>query len=480
MAQVLTGPDPHEVLGVPPNSTGDQIKTAYRAKAKELHPDVNVDSEAAERFRMVTEAYHAALTASEARPAKKNRAPRRKRAPRGGGSVFKRGHSPFYWIAWTHGGKRYEGSSQSERQKVAIGLLDKCRDACRDGTFTSIEAIRDGTRPTSGVTLADMRDAVLNDARRNRLDSIKRKEQAFAALIRHLGEWTPVEAIDKERISSYVSARLRDPVGCARDSEGKPKNPKTISNATVNRELDQLRVGLALLDLPVPRFKKLREAPARTRFPKPGEANRVIANLSPLFRARLEGPIRMMEITGWRSGKEVLGLKWSRVDVEAGTIRLEQVDTKGEDCRFYPFDEYPALAAIVRERREATERWNRDHGQVVDLVFWEPGTDEKGQPVAKPIRKNYKAWKAACRKAGVPDFTFHDFRRGAARDLTDAGVDAKTTMDLAGWKTRSVFDRYCIRDNGDRRAGVRKLAEAAQARDRAAVDSARDTKRRVA
>ncbi len=50
--------DPYEVLGIEPGATLDEVKRAYRALAKALHPDANPgDRVAANRFREATEAY---------------------------------------------------------------------------------------------------------------------------------------------------------------------------------------------------------------------------------------------------------------------------------------------------------------------------------------------------------------------------------------------------------------------------------------
>jgi molecular chaperone DnaJ len=49
--------DYYEVLGLPRTADDDEIRRAFRALARELHPDVSDEPEAEERFREVTAAY---------------------------------------------------------------------------------------------------------------------------------------------------------------------------------------------------------------------------------------------------------------------------------------------------------------------------------------------------------------------------------------------------------------------------------------
>ena len=47
----------YDILGVSPKASSDEIKKAYRLKAKETHPDVNKNPEAEAEFKKISEAY---------------------------------------------------------------------------------------------------------------------------------------------------------------------------------------------------------------------------------------------------------------------------------------------------------------------------------------------------------------------------------------------------------------------------------------
>ena len=57
MGRSTSFPDLYELLGTSRDAGPDELKAAYHARARELHPDVADDSESEARFREVSHAY---------------------------------------------------------------------------------------------------------------------------------------------------------------------------------------------------------------------------------------------------------------------------------------------------------------------------------------------------------------------------------------------------------------------------------------
>jgi hypothetical protein len=61
----MTLADYYQILGIPVNSSSDDIKRAYRQKARMYHPDINPSPEAKDKFILATEAYEFLIANSE-------------------------------------------------------------------------------------------------------------------------------------------------------------------------------------------------------------------------------------------------------------------------------------------------------------------------------------------------------------------------------------------------------------------------------
>jgi integrase len=157
-----------------------------------------------------------------------------------------------------------------------------------------------------------------------------------------------------------------------------------------------------------------------------------------LGTSRLSMPVMLAITTGLRRG-EILGLRWSSVDLATGTITVVQsLEQTKEGLRFKPPKTHRsrrsiALLAITVEAlrshraRQAQERLALgpaydDH----DLVCPRPG----GTPWPPDMFSTTFA--ALIRRSGLRRFRFHDLRHSHASQLVKAGVHPKVVSERLG------------------------------------------------
>ena len=244
----------------------------------------------------------------------------------------------------------------------------------------------------------------------------------------------------RRRLGAITTADVRRYV-LHRQDEG-------AKNATINRELSVLKRAFTLAVAASalgsrPQIALLRENNGRRGFFEPEQFDAVRRRLPP----DLADFVCFLYTTGWRWRSEVARLRWDNVAFDAGEVRLDPGTTKTGDGRVFPFTS--DLRVLLVGRREITDRREHDLGRVVPHVFTRANCE--------PVGSFTKAWATACRAAGIAGRVLHDFRRTAVRNLVRAGVAERVAMQMVGWKSRHMLDRYHIVSAADLIEAAEKL-----------------------
>lgn len=346
---------------------------------------------------------------------------RRSERAYGDGRVFLPKGSRKWMVAWYVNGKEVRRSAKTESETEARNFLRRMLGNKVDDRPVPV------ARPCSFEDLATL---VVNDYEVNGRKTLRRLHQSLGHLRRVFGQDRAAD-ITTDRIVAYQAARLREGAALA----------------TVRLELSALKRMFRLAR----RHGRLHHAPdfhcptpdnARQGFFEADDFRRVVERLPEHVRPAA----RFAYFTGWRRG-EIVNLRWSQVDLTAGTVRLEPAHTKNRKGRLFPFSASPELDELMRAQWDTTMALQRD-GRIIPHVFHRRG---------KPLLNFYSSWREACREAGVPGKLFHDLRRTAVRNLERAGVPRSWAKAITGHRTDSVYDRYAIVCEQDLRDAVERL-----------------------
>ena len=179
-------------------------------------------------------------------------------------------------------------------------------------------------------------------------------------------------------------------------------------------------------------LKMLKENNSRDRVLTPEEYDRLLASCRPYLKPIVQTAYR----TGMRKG-EIIPLVWGKVDLKGGFIHLKSQDTKTQEGRSIP------LCQELMEMFRAMPR-----GLPGAPVF-----TRNGQPI-KCIRE---AFAAACKKAEIENFVFHDLRHCFCTNALRVGLPIPTIMKISGHKSLQMFRRYTTITPEDLKLAIAKM-----------------------
>ena len=220
----------------------------------------------------------------------------------------------------------------------------------------------------------------------------------------------------------------------------KKKRLEKVKPATVNHDIKFLKQMFKKANEwgdtchnPTGTVKKLREDNERLRFLVGDERERLLAACDHESAPWYLGPIVRVAInTGMRRG-EILGLRWSDVNVEKAVLRVAK--SKSGKPREIPMNQI--LVNLFRSMERTGDR-----------VF--------------PVDSIKKSWTAALKRAGITDLRFHDLRHEFASQLVMDGENLKCVQELLGHSSLRVTQRYAHLDEDHKRKAVERLVKLQQ------------------
>jgi integrase len=356
--------------------------------------------------------------------------------------LYQRGDSPHWWASYTNAsGQRTRRSTQTAHRKDAEAILAKWR--------LEIYQQKHWDAPPSHTFDELMLNYLKETQARKR--SAERDVRCAAWLYPHL-TGRELATLTVGDIYAYWQKR--------RDAQ--------IKDATIRRELSLLSAALNharirwgwKVDNPVEGHLPP-ASEGRLRWIRQDEAQALINAAGAEPRSpHLPDFIRLALNTGCRKN-ELLGLEWSRVNLQDNLIYLETHHTKTRQRRAIPLNREARSALINRARFRAEQCPDSN------WVF----CDQNGQRIAN-VRRSFET---ACRRINLEDFTIHDLRHTCAAWLVSAGVALAEIRDLLGHASITMTERYAHLAPENIRAAVEMLDSVSRSSHAPKIDRKRKT-----
>ena len=194
--------------------------------------------------------------------------------------------------------------------------------------------------------------------------------------------------------------------------------------ATLSGVLTYCKTEKFWLDFnPCSAVKSLPEGETKERMLTDEEKERLF-EVTKVDHPRLYLALLIALTTGARR-MEVWGLKINQINFKERTITFDKTKTHVK-----------RTVKIVNSVFQMLEEYQRENPKIGEAFLFPSTKRGKG---SYDFRRPFEQ---ALEKAGIENFTWHDFRHTSASYHVMAGTPIKTMMDLFGWKTERMVHRY--------------------------------------
>jgi len=273
--------------------------------------------------------------------------------------------------------------------------------------------------------------------------SVENDKYLSKHLLSYFGSYN-LDQITPHTLERYRDKRLKEHPRCGKKGF---TSGKTISPATVNREMGLLRrmfnaaIRWGWADSnPVSKIKMLKERPDEPHCLDYKEEARLLSHCPPQVRDIV---IMALE-TGMRRG-ELVSLKWKDVDMDKEIIQVSAVKSKGGYTRYIPMT------------RGAFDVLDKLQGKgECEYVF----LNKEGKPY-RDGSSIHAQFNRAVKKAGLDNLgvTFHSLRHTFISRAIMAGLPESVVMKLVGHKDFRMIKRYTHLSPGYLRGSIERLEQ---------------------
>jgi integrase len=215
-----------------------------------------------------------------------------------------------------------------------------------------------------------------------------------------------------------------------------PFVPKPVTTATKAKHLALMK---AILRAAERDWKWLERAPVikipsvrnkRVRWLEHDEAKRLIDECPD----PLKSVVKFALATGLRRSN-IINLEWQQIDMQRRVAWVNPEDSKSNRAIGVALND--TACRVLREQIGHHNKWVFVHTKAKHR------SDGTLTPSVRKMRvDDQKAFKAACKRAGIEDFRFHDLRHTWASWLIQSGVPLSVLQEMGGWESIEMVRRY--------------------------------------